>query len=50
MVHAFAGAAPVTDPKTNADGSLVLDGDKKPTLQFVRAVKVTFSTTAPAAS
>ncbi|MBF4597183.1 hypothetical protein ITJ50_00885 [Curtobacterium sp. VKM Ac-2889] len=50
VVHAFAGAAPVTDPKTNADGSLVLDGDNKPTLQFVRAVKVTFSTTAPAAS
>lgn len=50
IVHAFAGAAPVTDPKTNADGTLVLDGDNKPTLQFVRGVKVTYSTTAPAAS
>jgi len=50
VVHAFAGATPVQDPKTNADGSLVLDGDNKPTLQFVRGIKVTYSTTAPAAS
>lgn len=50
IVHAFAGASPVTDPKMNADGTLVLDGDNKPTLQFVRGVKVTYSTTAPAAS
>nr|WP_228513916.1 P22 phage major capsid protein family protein [Frondihabitans sp. VKM Ac-2883] len=49
IVHAFAGAAPVTDPKTNADGSLVLDGNNQPTLQFVRAIKVTYSTAAPAA-
>jgi hypothetical protein len=50
IVHAFAGASTVTDPKTNADGSLVLDSDNQPTLQFVRAIKVTYSTTAPAAS
>lgn len=50
IVHAFAGAAPVTDPKTNADGSLVLDANDKPTLQFVRAIKVTYSTTAPTGS
>lgn len=50
IVHAFAGASPVTDPKTNADGTLVLDGDNKPTLQFVRGVKVTYSTTAPSGS
>ncbi|GAA0960226.1 P22 phage major capsid protein family protein [Frigoribacterium faeni] len=49
IVHAFTGAAPVTDPKVNADGSLVLDGDNQPTLQFVRAIKVTYSTTAPTA-
>jgi hypothetical protein len=49
IVHSFAGAAPVLDPKTNADGSLVLDANDQPTLQFVRAIKVTFSTTAPAA-
>lgn len=49
IVHAFAGASPVLDPKTNADGSLVLDGSDQPTLQFVRAVKVTYSTTAPTA-
>ena len=50
IVHAFAGGSVVTDPKTNADGSLVLDANDKPTLQFVRAIKVAFSTTAPAAS
>ena len=49
IVHSFAGAAPVLDPKTNADGSLVLDANDQPTLQFVRAIKVTYSTTAPTA-
>lgn len=49
LVHMFAGAAPILDPKTKADGSLDLNADDTPKLQFVRAVKVTFSTTAPTA-
>jgi hypothetical protein len=43
IVHSFAGAAPVLDPKTKADGSLDLTADDQPKLQFVRAVKVTFT-------
>lgn len=43
IVHAFAGSTPVLDPKFNDDGSLVLDADNKPTLQFVRAISVDFT-------
>lgn len=42
VVHAFAGATAVLDPETNKDGSIVLDGDNKPQLEFKRGVKVTF--------
>ncbi|TDW69170.1 MULTISPECIES: P22 phage major capsid protein family protein [unclassified Curtobacterium] len=50
IVHAFAGSTPVLDPKLKDDGTLDLDADNAPKLQFVRAIKVTYSTTAPAAS
>lgn len=43
IVHAFAGATPVLDPKVKADGTLDLTSDNKPKLEFVRAVKVTFT-------
>lgn len=42
IVHAFAGATPVLDPKLKADGTLDLDGQGKPQLQFVRAIDVIF--------
>jgi hypothetical protein len=48
IVHSFAGAAPVLDPKTKADGSLDLNADDTPKLQFVRAAKVTFTALKPA--
>lgn len=42
IVHALAGAAVITDPEVNADGSLVLDGSNNPSLKFMRAIKVIF--------
>ncbi|MBT1542471.1 hypothetical protein KK103_11915 [Curtobacterium flaccumfaciens pv. flaccumfaciens] len=49
IVHSFAGAAAVLDPKTKADGSLDLNTDDSPKLQFVRAIKVTFTAKTAAA-
>ena len=42
VVHAFTGAGLVTDPELNADGSIALDDDGEPRMEFVRGIKVTF--------
>lgn len=42
VVHSFAGANVIEDPKLKADGTLDLDVDGAPKLQFVRGIKVTF--------
>ncbi|TFD58019.1 hypothetical protein E3T43_07150 [Cryobacterium sp. Hh7] len=42
VVHAFAGATPVTDPEVDADGAIIIDVDGNPQLEFKRAIKVTF--------
>lgn len=49
VVHAFAGATPVTDPEVGEDGLVIFDSAGEPQLEFVRAIKVTFGAPAPAA-
>jgi len=41
IVHSFAGSTVVTDPETDADGAIILDGDD-PRFEFVRGIKVIF--------
>jgi len=41
-VHAFTGATPVTDPKTGADGRVIIVADEVQ-YEFIRAVKVNFT-------
>lgn len=49
IVHALAGATPVTDPEVDAEGLVIRDEKGEPQLEFVRAIKVTFGAPAPAA-
>lgn len=42
IVHAFAGATPVLDPKIKADGTIQMTNGE-PVMEFKRAVKVTFT-------
>ena len=47
LVHAFAGATPVLDPKIKADGTIQITNGE-PVMEFKRAVKVTFTAQADA--
>ncbi len=42
IVHSFAGATTVLDPRVDENGSIILDEDDEPQLEFVRAIKVIF--------
>lgn len=42
ILGVFTGGAVVTDPSVDEDGDVVLGGDGKPVMEFVRAVKVNF--------
>ena len=47
LVHAFAGATPVLDPKIKADGTIQITNGE-PVMEFKRAVKVAFTPEADA--
>lgn len=46
ILGVFTGGTPVTDPKLKADGTIQMTGGN-PVMQFVRAVKVTFTEAEP---
>lgn len=48
VVHAFVGATPVLDPEIGSDGTILHDSEGKVSLTFVRAIKVSFGSPAPA--